>query len=105
MTKKLTKDERDVYVFALRYALPRHTYALGIVAGEIMQHIDDFEDWELEGMARDAWIYYPSADFYGEIDQQKAREFRGKMVVELQKRGRDDMVAHLKDEAERRGIE
>ena len=103
--KTLTEFERDVYVFALRYALPRHTYALSIVAGEIIAKIDSFEDWELENMARDAWIYYPSADMLGEIDQKKANEFYGKMLAELLKRGRDDMVQHLRDEAERRGMD
>lgn len=102
--KKLTKDERTVYVFALRYALPRHTYALSIVSNEILAKLDDFEDWELEGMARDCWIYYPSLAMYGDIDREKADEFRDKLISELGQRGRDDMIAHLKDEAERRGI-
>ena len=48
--KKLTKDERTVYVFALRYALPRHTYALSLVSDEVLKRLDDFEDWELDGM-------------------------------------------------------
>ena len=104
-TNTLTKFERDVYVFALRYALPRHSYALGLVSEEIIKRIDDFEDWELENMARDAWIYYPSMDFGGEFDRERANKFRGDMIAELQKRGRDDMIQHLKDEAERRGIE
>lgn len=105
MAKKLTKFERDVYVFALRYALPRHTYALGIVGDEIRAKLDSFEDWEIENMARDAWIYYPSADFWGEIDQDRARQFRDDMIAELKRRGRDDMIQHLQDEAERRGME
>lgn len=102
--KKLTKDERTVYVFALRYALPRHTYALSLVSDEILKRLDDFEDWELEGMARDCWIYYPALDFGGDMDRQTADEFRSKLTAELKKRGRDDLLVRLKDEAERRGI-
>jgi hypothetical protein len=104
MAKKLTKFERDVYVFALRYALPRHTYALSIVSNEILAKLDDFEDWEIDGMIRDCWIFYPSLDMWGEIDQEKADEFKGKLIAELEKRGRDDLLYRLKAEAERRGM-
>ena len=101
----LTDDERTVYVFALRYALPRHTYALSLVAGEILAKLDNFEDWEIDGMIRDCWIYYPSLAMYGDIDREKADKFRDKLIAELKKRGRDDLLSRLKDEAERRGIE
>lgn len=104
-TKRLTKDERTVYVFALRYALPRHTYALSLVSDEILKRLDDFEDWELDGMIRDCWIYYPALDFGGDMDRHTADEFRSKLMAELKKRGRDDLLSRLKDEAERRGIE
>jgi hypothetical protein len=104
MAKKLTKDERVVYVFALRYALPRHTYALSLVAGEILTRLDSFEDWELDDMLRDCWIYYPALDFGGDIDQRNADNFKAKLIAELEKRGRDDLLSRLKDEAERRGI-
>jgi hypothetical protein len=100
----MTKDERTVYVFALRYALPRHTYALSIVSQEILSRLNEFEDWELDGMIRDCWIYYPSLDFGGDIDRQKADEFKNKLFTELTKRGRDDLLSRLKDEAERRGL-
>ena len=100
----MTKDERIVYVFALRYALPRHTYALSIVSREILSRLNDFEDWELDGMIRDCWIYYPSLDCGGDIDRQRADEFKDKLMTELAKRGRDDMIDHLKHEAERRGL-
>lgn len=104
-TKRLTKDERTVYVFALRYALPRHTYALSLVSDEILKRLDNFEDWELGGMIRDCWIYYPALDFGGDMDRQTADAFKGKLIAELEKRGRDDLLVRLKDEAERRGIE
>jgi len=101
----LTKDERTVYVFALRYALPRHTYALSIVSREILSKLDSFEDWELDGMIRDCWIYYPSLDCGGDIDRRNADAFRNKLLAELSMRGRDDLLSRIKDEAERRGME
>lgn len=100
----MTKDERAVYVFALRYALPRHSCALSIVSQMILSRLDAFEDWELDGMIRDCWIYYPSLDFGGDIDRQKADEFKDKLLAELTKRGRDDLLSRIKDEAERRGL-
>jgi hypothetical protein len=70
----------------------------------ILSKLDAFEDWELDGMIRDCWIYYPSLDCGGDIDRQKADEFKNKLMTELAKRGRDDMIDHLKHEAERRGL-
>ena len=100
----MTKDERTVYVFALRYALPRHTYALSIVSQMILSNLNDYEDWELDGMIRDCWIYYPSLDCGGDIDRKNADALKDKLLVELVRRGRDDMIDHLKHEAERRGL-
>ena len=100
----MTKDERTVYVFALRYALPRHSYALSIVSREILSKLDAFEDWELDGMIRDCWIYYPSLDFGGDIDRRNADAFKNKLLAELVRRGRDDLLSRIKDEAERRGL-
>lgn len=73
MTKRhLTKTERDVAVFALRYALPRHTGALGEVIAEVKPYIDDFASWEIVDMMRDCRMYYPTADFGGDVcDQPK----------------------------------
>ena len=102
--RKLTKDERTVYVFALRYALPRHTYALSLVSDEILKRLDEFEDWELDGMIRDCWIYYPALDCGGDIDRRNADEFKNKLLAELVRRGRDDLLSRIKDEAERRGL-
>jgi hypothetical protein len=74
------------------------------VAGEILTRLDSFEDWEIDGMIRDCWIYYPSLDFGGDMDRQTADAFKGKLIDELKRRGRDDLLVRLKDEAERRGI-
>ena len=103
-SEMLSKDERTVYVFALRYALPRHTYALSLVAGEILARLDSFEDWEIDNMIRDCWIYYPLLDFGGDMDRQTADKFSCKLLDELKRRGRDDLLSRLKDEAERRGL-
>ena len=100
----MTKDERTVYVFALRYALPRHSYALSIVSREILSRLDAFEDWELDGMIRDCWIYYPALDCGGDVDRRNADALKDKLMTELAKRGRDDLLSRIKDEAERRGL-
>jgi hypothetical protein len=55
-------------------------------------------------MIRDCWIYYPALDCGGDIDRQKADEFKNKLLAELVRRGRDDLLSRIKDEAERRGL-
>lgn len=42
------KDRANVYFFALRYALPRKTFALLTVREEWRRHMDYFETWEIE---------------------------------------------------------
>jgi hypothetical protein len=71
----------------------------------ILSRLNDFEDWELDGMIRDCWIYYPSLDCGGgDIDRKNADALKDKLMTELAKRGRDDLLSRLKDEAERRGL-
>jgi hypothetical protein len=55
-------------------------------------------------MIRDCWIYYPALDCGGDIDRRNADEFKNKLLAELTKRGRDDLLSRIKDEAERRGL-
>lgn len=84
---KDNKDLRTIFVFALRYALPRHTYAFGMVSGYILQELDNFQDWELEGMIGDCRMYYPSADLGGDVcDQPKVDRFRDILTDELENR-------------------
>lgn len=85
----LTKDERTILVFAFRYALPRHTYALSLVFDQLKQHIDDFESWELTSMIFDVSSYYPSDDF-GSSDQEFADRVREYLRNELTKRDKDE---------------
>lgn len=71
----LSKDSRTILVFALRYALPRHSYALGLVSDYIKLHVNSFEDWEISNMLHDIEEFYPS-DAFGGIDQERAEDFR-----------------------------
>ena len=71
----ISRDARTILVFALRYALPRHTYALQLVSDYIKLNINSFEDWEVSGMLRDIEDYYPS-DAFGGMDQREADDFR-----------------------------
>lgn len=71
----ISRDARTILVFALRYALPRHTYALKLVSDYIIMNINSFEDWEVSGMLRDIEDYYPS-DAFGGMDQREADNFR-----------------------------
>lgn len=91
----ISRDARTVLVFALRYALPRHTYALSLVSGYIKLHINSFEDWEIEGMLHDIDDYYADDSFCG-IDQKTADDFRSylKMVLKIREDSheRDDAV-------------
>lgn len=88
----MTKDERTVYIFALRYALPRQTYALGLVAGEIMSKIHEFETWEVEQMIRECQQGYPGHW----IDQQEADMFISQLETELAKRNGESFSQELK---------
>ena len=44
----MTKDERTIVIFALRYALHRKTFALSTVLDYITQNIAEFEKWEID---------------------------------------------------------
>lgn len=44
----MSKDELDVLVFALRYAIGRHTYAPQIVCVYIASQLSRMEDYQLD---------------------------------------------------------
>lgn len=72
--EKLTTQERDVFVFAFRYALPRRTFARSIVFDELKKHIDDFETWELKDLrdeCKDAW----NRDHVDDCDREEMDDF------------------------------
>lgn len=88
----MTKDERDIYVFAFRYALPRHTYAFSTVSDGILQNIRFFEDWEILKIIKEI------DEFEGEvlsedrrncsIDTQQHLEFKERLLDEIAKRAK-----------------
>jgi hypothetical protein len=87
----MDKDLRTLFVFALRYSLPRHTYALSIVAPQVLNNIQYFEDWEIEGMISDCDIYYPSADFGGaSCDQPAVDKLKAQLQTELDRRNKNE---------------
>ena len=87
------KDLRTIFVFALRYALPRHTYAFDIVSGYILQELDSFQDWELEGMIEDCRLFYPHSDIGGATcDQPLVDKFRDIITEELKKKEAEQNV-------------
>lgn len=47
---ELTTEEKTVYLFALRYAMPRQTYSLSIVIDCIAPHMKEFTECELQQM-------------------------------------------------------
>ncbi len=85
----ITKDERTVYFFALRYALPRQTYALSIISEQIMARITEFETWEVKDMIRECGYLYPST----EIDQEVADRFKEQLQSELERRKSDGEIS------------
>lgn len=85
----MDKELRTIFIFALRYALPRHTYAFDIVSKYILQELDNFEDWELRGMLDDCRLFYPDPEFGGDTcDQPAVDRFRNILVEELEKRNK-----------------
>lgn len=51
---KLTKKERDVIVYAIRYASKRHTGALSDCTEVLEKYIDSMEDWELQQLIEES---------------------------------------------------
>ena len=85
----MDKDLRTLFIFALRYSLPRHTYALSIVASQVLKEIQHFEDWEIEGMIGDCDTYYPDEDFGGRAcDQPLVDKFKSFLEAELDRRNK-----------------
>ncbi len=90
-----TIDERTTYIFALRYALPRQTYALSIVSEQIMARITEFETWEVEDMVHKCDLLYPTT----EIDQKIANKFKAQLQAELERRKSDGEIPGDSDDS------
>ena len=83
----MDKDFRTLFIFALRYSLPRHTYALSIVAPQVLKEIQHFEGWEIKGMIGDCDMYYPDEDFGGRTcDQPLVDKLKAQLQAELDRR-------------------
>ena len=83
----MDKDLRTLFIFALRYSLPRHTYALSIVAPQVLKEIQHFEDWEIKGMIGDCDMHYPDEDFGGRTcDQPLVDKLKSQLQAELDRR-------------------
>ena len=83
----MDKDLRTLFISALRYSLPRHTYALSIVAPQVLKEIQHFEDWEIKGMIGDCDMYYPDEDFGGRTcDQPLVDKLKSQLQAELDRR-------------------
>ncbi len=81
------RELRTIVTFGLRYALPRHTYAFGMVSSFILRNIQHYEDWEIKTMIEDCKIYYPSADHGGDTcDRPAVDRFKQKLIDELENR-------------------
>lgn len=44
----MTKDEKTIWMFAFRYALDRHTFAMSVVLDELERKIESFTKDELK---------------------------------------------------------
>lgn len=83
----MDKDLKALYVFALRYALPRHSYAFDLVAPQILAKIKHFRDWEIKGMIDDCRIFYPDEDLGGATcDQPAVDRFKARLEEILKER-------------------
>ena len=49
----MTYNEQTIYIFALRYAMGRKTFAFNTVSNEILQKAKEFEPWQLKQMAKE----------------------------------------------------
>ena len=77
--KQLTKDEKTILIFALRYALPRKTYALSLVVDNLLSNIEQFENWEIESIITDCEYQY--CLLYSTID--RTNEFMDNQLYEI----------------------
>ena len=83
----LTRDEETVYVFALRYASGRQTYAHGLVIDEIIKKLPQFPHpegflREIEIRRQDASSGFNIWDEIGEKDEFKKLEKAVKEEIE-----------------------
>ena len=91
----MEKNLRTIILFGLRYALPRHTYAFGLVSEFILQNIENFTDSELMGMIEDCDMYYPDGEFCGDVcDQPAVDRFKARLQEILKRRADDEKLSN-----------
>jgi len=84
--RELTRDERTVLVFALRYAAPRHTYAFDITSEVVRPYLRQFTTYELEDILRDLEMLMPGPEFGGDADQRLVKSFMAYIEAILEER-------------------
>ena len=83
----MTSDEQTLYFFAFRYALPRQSYALSLVSNLILEHVNDFEDWQLRDMIGEIEAHWEENKDIHPIDRDVQRLFRDRLQKTLLERG------------------
>lgn len=83
----MTSDEQTLYFFAFRYALPRQSGALSLVSNLILEHVNDFEDWQLRNMIGEIEAHWEWNNDIHPIDRDVQRLFRDRLRGALLERG------------------
>lgn len=83
----MTPDEQTLYFFAFRYALPRQSGALSLVSNLILEHVNDFEDWQLRDMSGEIEAHWEENKDIHPIDRDVQRFFRDRLRGALLERG------------------
>ena len=91
---ELTKDEVAVYIFAARYAMPRKTYALGLVVDCMAKHIKEFADSDLMLLIVDSTQMLEINEvkkFLDSCDVDTHMRLQAMCKKELDRRGKSDL--------------
>ena len=92
----MTSDEQTLYFFAFRYALPRQSYALSLVSNLILEHVNDFEDWQLRDMIGEIEAHWEWNKDIHPIDQNVQRSFRDRLQDALLERSVKQAVSQMR---------
>ena len=92
----MTSDEQTLYFFAFRYALPRQSYALSLVSNLILEHVNDFEDWQLRDMIGEIEMSWEWNKDIHSIDRDVQRFFRDRLQDALLERSVKQAVSQMR---------
>ena len=103
----LTKKDKTLLVFALRYALPKRTYALFLVSERLLENIDQFETWEIDTMISDCEFRHNLLSVTEKVDEDnRLNEINGlKISLENELKHREEVVINMKNANKIRGFE